>query len=299
MTTQNDTPTSAQPPVAASAPDGPRLVHDPLSWRAEWRRQWGRRRTLVAFGLVLALPLILVAAFAFGDRPTGRGRSTTARLVDLAQGGSANFALFIIAVSADLLLVVLAALFAGDSVPAEASWSSLRYLLLAPVRRARLLTSKYVVGLFTTALACVVLVGWSLLVGGVFYGWSSFTNPAGDDLAWGPFLVALARITGYLFVLLLPTAAIALWIGTRSDAPLAAVGGAVLTSIIFSILQQVDALDPWRNALPGHYNRAWLDLLSANPDWSAVLHGALWALVWFVAFTLLAYRRFRRADILS
>ncbi len=36
----------------------------------------------------------------------------------------------------------LAALFCGDAVPSEASWASLRYLLIAPVRRARLLTSK-------------------------------------------------------------------------------------------------------------------------------------------------------------
>ncbi len=30
-----------------------------------------------------------------------------------------------------------------------------------------------------------------------------------------------------------------------------------------------------------------------------MLHGALWSLVWAVAFTMLAYRRFRRVDILS
>ena len=47
--------------------------------------------------------------------------------------------------------------------------ASLRYLLVAPVRRARLLTSKLVVGVGSTLLATVLLPAWGLLVGGVFY----------------------------------------------------------------------------------------------------------------------------------
>ena len=60
----------------------------------------------------------------------------------LAKVGAANFAIFAISASASFLLVVLTALFVGDAVPSEASWSTLRYLLVAPVPRARLLTSK-------------------------------------------------------------------------------------------------------------------------------------------------------------
>ena len=277
----------------------PRRVHEPLSWRAEWGRQWGRRRTVVAFALIAALPLILVAAFAFGDRPSGRSASTSARFVDLAQGGSANFTLFTLFVSSELLLILLAALFCGDPVPAEASWSSLRYLLTAPVRRARLLTSKLVIGIATTALAAVVLPAWSLLVGGLAYGWEPLTNPVGEDLAWVQFLPRLALAVAYIFVTLLPVASIAFWLGVRSDAPLGAVGGAVLVSIILSILDQIDALDPWRNALPGHYARSWQDAMALDPVWTDMLHGALWSLAWAVGFTMLAYRRFRRADILS
>jgi ABC-2 type transport system permease protein len=73
----------------------------------------------------------------------------------------------------------------------------------------------------------------------------------------------------------------------------------VLFTIVLNILDQIDALDPWRNAFPGHYNRAWQDIIALDPQWTAVTHGALWSLVWAVAFTMLGYRRFRRADILS
>lgn len=272
-------------------------VHDPLSWRAEWGRQWGRRRTLVAFSLVVALPLILVVAFAFGDAPSGR--SASARFVDLAQSGSANFTLFTLFVSSELLLILIAALFCGDPVPAEASWSSLRYLLMAPVRRARLLTSKLVVGIASTALAAVLLPAWAMLVGGIAYGWASLTNPVGEDLTWAQLLPRLALAIGYIFVTLLPVASIAFWLGMRSDAPLGAVGGAVLITIVLSILDQIDALDPWRNALPGHYGRSWQDAMSLEPVWTDLLHGTLWSVAWALFFMILAYRRFRRADILS
>jgi ABC-2 type transport system permease protein len=274
-------------------------VRRTLSWRTEWRRQWGRRRTRVAFALVVALPLILVVAFAFGDSSSGRRTSTTARFIDLAQTGSANFTLFTLFVSSQLLLILLAALFCGDSVPAEASWSSLRYLLVAPVRRARLLTSKLAVGLGTTALATVLLVGWALVVGGIAYGWAPLTNPLGEDLGWGVYLARLGVAVAYIFLSMLPIAAIAFWIGVRSDAPLAAVGGAVLASIVLSILDQIDALDPWRNAFPGHYANAWQDLIAPSPVWGDVVHGSLWAVLWTMLFVGLGYRRFRRADILS
>lgn len=274
--------------------------HEPLSWRAELRRQWGRKRTLWAFGLLLALPLILVGSFAFGDRSGNPNRtSPSARIFDLAQSGAANFSLVLVFLSSELLLVLLAALFCGDAVPSEASWASLRYLLIAPVKRARLLTSKLVIGVGSTLFATFLLPAWGLLVGGIAYGWDPLSNPIGENLAWGQFLPRLALAMAYIFVTLLPIASIAFWLGVRSDAPLGAVGGAVLVSIVFNILDQLDALEPYRNAFPGHYGRSWQDALAVNPDYSNMQHGALWSLVWTLAFLMLAYRRFRRTDILS
>ena len=305
-----DTRAGAEPPPGEALldvmdPAGPAASHaitrvrSPLSWRAEVRRQWGRRRTTWAFGLLLALPLVLVGSFFFGERSTNNRGGATTRIFDLAQSGAANFSLVLVFLASELLLVLLAALFCGDAVPSEASWASLRYLLVAPVRRARLLTSKLVVGVGSTLLATILLPAWGLLVGGIFYGWAPLTNPIGEDLGWAQFLPRLALAMGYIFITLLPIAAIAFWLGTRSDAPLAAVGGAVLVSILLNILDQLDALEPYRNAFPGHYSRAWQDALAVSPDYTDMVHGALWALVWAVAFTMLAYRRFRRSDILS
>jgi ABC-2 type transport system permease protein len=272
----------------------PTLVRSPLSWRAEAGRQVRRRRTLWSFVLLLALPVIMVAAFALGD-----GEPDPGSLVDLATAGSANFAVFAVAVSASFLLMVLTALFVGDSLPSEASWSTLRYLLVAPVPRDRLLTSKLVVGVATTAVAIVTLMVWSLLVGGVFYGWDGFTNPLGGSLDWPTLAPRLVGVALYLLVSMTQVGAIAFCIGTRTDAPLGAVGGAVMVTIVAAILGQIDNLGSLRNGLPMHYSDAWLDLLSPTVSWTSLQHGVLWSLFYTGLFVGLGYAIFRRKDVLS
>jgi len=271
----------------------------PLSWRAELRRQLGRRRTLWMIGIVVALPLILVAAFSLDDEP-GRPGDPTVRLVDLATGGGPNFTVFAFVVSAELLLFIVAALFAGDPVPAEASWASLRYLLTAPVSRARLLTSKLVIGFLSTATLVIALPAWSLVVGTLAYGPEPFSILGGGELPWAQWLPRMAVAVVYVLVMILPIGAFSFWVGVRSQTPLAAVGGALVLLIVSGILDSIDALGDWRKALPGHYSRAWLDLLVSGPvDWTDLRHGALWAVLYTVLFLALGYRRFRRQDILS
>jgi ABC-2 type transport system permease protein len=270
----------------------------PLSFGTELRRQLGRRRTFWAGVVLLGLPLVLVAAFALG-RPTGPPATAATRLSDLATAGGANFALFALSAAADFLLVVVAALLAGDPVPSEASWSTLRYLLAAPVPRGRLLRSTLAVALASLGVAVAAYLGWSILVGGVAYGWAPFTNPAGGVLGWGELAPRLACAAAYLFVSLWQVAALAFLLGVRTDAPLAAVGAAVLVAIVSAILGQVESLGELRNGLPLHYQRAWVDLLSPQVDWTAMRHGVLWSIAYTLLFLGLAHRVFARRDVLS
>ncbi|WP_435201208.1 ABC transporter permease [Janibacter sp. GS2] len=266
----------------------------PLSLHVELRRQVTRPRTRWTFLVLLGLPLIVVAAFALGD-DGGEGQSFS----DLATTGAANFTVFMLLITAELLILILAALFVGDPVPAEASWSSLRYLLTAPVPRARLLTSKLLVGLGLTALAVLTLLLWVLLVGGVFYGGDSLSLSAGGSLGWGEVVPRLAVGAGYVFVAQLPFAAVAFWMGVRTDAPLAAVGVAVFAAIVSSILDALSALGDYRRALPNHYSREWIGLFTQDPDYAALLPGVLWALLYATIFIALGYGHFARKDVLS
>jgi len=281
-------------PVAAPRPSRRRSRALPL--RAELGRQLRRRRTQGVAWVVLLLPLLLVGAFALGSDDAGDGARG---FVDLAQESGANLTVFTLFAATGFLLIVVVALFAGDAVPAEASWSSLRYLLAAPVPRERLLQQKLTVAALSSVTALVVLPAWTLVVGGFAYGWGPYVGPTGDQIGWPTFAGRLLVVVAYLAVELTVVGALAFAIGVFTDAPLAAVGGAVLGMILFAILDSITALGDLRDALPGHYAFAWADALAPAVDWSAMATGALWSLGYAVVALGVAVRHFLRKDITS
>jgi len=267
-----------------------------LPLRVELRRQIGRRRTQISLGFLILLPLLLIGAFKIGSPGSRDGRVT---LVDLATVGEPNFTLFTLFASAGFLLVVVVALFAGDTVASEASWSSLRYLLVAPVSRARLLRQKFIVALGLAGFSLVLLPSVALLSGWIAFGWAPARSPTGSSLPTGEAMLRLAIIVGFLAVSLLFVAALGFYAGVRTDAPLGAVGGTVLLVIVSNILDQVTALGSIRNVLPTHYSYAWLDALGPTVQWDSMLRGTISSLAYSTVLLALAWRHFLRKDIVS
>ncbi|MFB8754983.1 ABC transporter permease [Streptomyces nigra] len=268
-----------------------------LPVRVELLRQLKRRRTMVMFGILAVLPFVLVAAFAIGGEPDGRGNRIT--LMDTATASGANFAAVNLFVSAGFLLVIPVALFCGDTVASEAGWSSLRYLLAAPVPRARLLWSKLVVGLGLSLAAMVLLPVVALAVGSAAYGWGPLQIPTGGSLATGTAAQRLLVVVAYLFVSQLVTAGLAFWLSTRTDAPLGAVGGAVGLTIVGNVLDAVTALGDWRHFLPAHWQFAWADAVQPHPEWSGMIQGTAVSVTYALILFTLAFRHFTRKDIVS
>ncbi|MEV5407506.1 ABC transporter permease [Thermopolyspora sp. NPDC052614] len=268
-----------------------------LPLRVEIIRQLRRRRTTVMFGLLLALPWILVIAFEFG--PAGRGQGGL-RLSDLATASGLNFAAFALSASASFLLVVAVALFCGDTVASEASWSSLRYLLAAPVPRDRLLRQKLIVALGFSAAGVICLPLMALLAGTIAFGWNDITIPGTGETI--PALTVLPRfgiVIAYALVSQLVVAALAFLLSVSTDSPLGAVGGAVGLVIVSNIIQAVDALGSLREFLPTFWNTAWLDALALDMDWSGMIKGASVSVTYAAILIAFAFRRFRRKDVIS
>ncbi|WP_203905004.1 ABC transporter permease [Virgisporangium aliadipatigenens] len=275
-----------------------------LSVWTEVRRQAARRRTQFALGFMVLLPLIVLGAFAWnpggGDGDgDGDGNGGFSALVDVATSGGPNFALFTIFVSAGFLLVVVVALFCGDAVASEASWGSLRYLLAVPVPRSRLLAVKLTVALLYTAAAMLLLLGTALLAGTLAYGWDPLQAPVGGTLSAGAGVGRLLLVLGYLFAMMLVVGALAFFLSVSTDAPLGAVGGAVLLYIVSSILDQIDALGGIRDLLPSHFNDAWLGLLSTPMQTADVARGLVSAVVYTTLLLVLSWWRFLRKDVVS
>jgi ABC-2 type transport system permease protein len=288
-------PEPAAPRASATAP-GYRPGRT-LRLRVEARRQLRRRRTIVVGALLAALPLILIAAFAIGGTPSGGRNGPT--LIDTATASGANFTATCLFVSAGFVLVVPVALFCGDTVASEAGWSSLRYLLAAPVPRARLLAVKLTVALGFSAVALVLLPAVALVAGTIAYGWGDLQLPTGGVLSSGSALPRLAVVVGYIFVGQLVTAALAFWLSTVTDAPLGAVGGAVGLTIVGNVLDAVTALGSWRDVLPAHWQFSWLDAVQPTMQWNGMVQGTSVAVSYAVVLTALAFRGFRTKDIVS
>ncbi|MFF9198454.1 ABC transporter permease [Streptomyces sp. NPDC014779] len=301
MTTATDpgpgSPSGAAPvPATATAPGYAPGRTLPL--RVEARRQLGRRRTLVMGLILAALPFVLIVAFAIGGSPDGaeNGRIT---LMDTATASAANFVATCLFVSAGFLLVIPVALFCGDTVASEAGWSSLRYLLAAPVPRARLLWSKLAVALGFSAAAMLLLPLVALVAGTVAYGWGPLRLPTGGALPAGESLLRIGIAVAFVFVSQLVTAGLAFWLSTRTDAPLGAVGGAVGLTIIGNVLDAVTALGDWRSFLPAHWQFSWIDALQPQLEWTGMAKGAAVSVTYALVLFALAFRGFSRKDIVS
>jgi ABC-type transport system involved in multi-copper enzyme maturation permease subunit len=263
----------------------------------EIRRQAKRRRTLYAFLALVAIPTVVLIALLTNGGPGDRGGPP--ELVDVASSSGLNFALFMLLATSQFLLVVVVSLFAGDAVASEGQWGSLRYLLTRPIPRFRLLRTKLVVAALYAGAAVLLVPLVSLAMGTVAFGWSSVQTPLAGALGVNTGLSRLALGTGYVVACMAVVVALSFLFSTMTDAPLTAVGGAVVLVVVSEILDQVAALGSIRQGLPTHYWLAWLDLLVDPVDASNMTKGLLEMVPWVVVPLLLAFWNFRRKDVLS
>jgi ABC-2 type transport system permease protein len=273
-----------------------------LSITAEIRRQFSRRRTQLALGFMVVLPLIILVAFEFGSNSNSSDDSNGGAfgsLIDLATSGGLNFALCCLGVSSGFLLVVVVALFNGDTVASEASWGSLRYLLAIPVPRVRLLGVKLIVSLLYSLVALLLLSATALLAGTLRYGWHPLGSTVAATIPAGSGILRLLGMIAYLAITMLIVAGLAFLLSVSTDAALGAVGGAVLLWILSGILDQITALGSIRDVLPTHYSEAWLGLLSTPAQIDDLVKGTITAVVYATLFWSVAFWRFTRKDITS
>ncbi len=269
-----------------------------LRLAVELRRQFARRRTLGVVALMVALPLLLIAALELGAGEDA-GENNRINLVDVATASGLNFTLFVLFATTGFFLVVVYALFFGDTVASEAQWGALRYTLATPVPRMRLLRQKWLAALVLSVGALLTLTAVSVLAGSIAFGFGSIRTPIGVTLSQGEGFVRLAGMLGYLAVHLLVVGTLAFWFSTITDAPLAAVGGAVFTMFVFAILDQVEQLGSLRDWFPTAGEFAWTDLLQTPVDDGALFRGVVQSLVYAAVFTALGFRHFAGRDVTS
>ena len=273
----------------------------PLPIRVEFRRQLTRKRTLVAFLLIVALPLIVVAAVKFGPSSDGGGGfgDGDLDLVGLATAGGWNFALTMVFFASGFLLLILIAMFCGDTVASEASWSTLRYLLISPVPRRRLLFSKLTVPLILSAISILILIVVSYLIGLIAFGSGALSTPTAGPFTETEAFLRIFAIGTYVFLSLLFAAGIAFLMSVITDIPLAAVGTAVVVVIVSNILGAIEALGALREWLPTNFANAWIGFLNEDIEWTDINRGISYSVISFMILITIAVLKFDRKDITS
>jgi len=255
-----------------------------------------RRRTWAMLAALAAIPVLIAVAV----RVTGAGQSGhgPAFLDRITQNG-----LFVVLTAlvlcTPLFLPLTVGVVAGDTVAGEAGLGTLRYLLVAPAGRARLLLVKYV----GAAVFCLAATA-SVLLAGTVAGLALF--PAGPVPLLSGELVdgwtaegRILLVGAYVCVSLLGLAAVGLFISTLTDVPVGAMAATIALAIaaqLLDALPQLDWLHPW---LFSHWWLGFADLLRQPVEWTSFGNNAALQLGYVLVFGALAYGRFATKDVLS
>ncbi|WP_250280610.1 MULTISPECIES: ABC transporter permease subunit [unclassified Frankia] len=266
--------------------------------RVELRLLLLRRRTWLSVLMLAALPVIV--AFFLKISGTGSKPIGPAFLAEVVRNGT-WFPVAALALVLPLFLPVAVLLLAGDAIAGEASAGTLRYLVIRPVGRGRLLAAKMI------SIIAYLLIAVSAVTSTAFtVGWALFGLAPIQPLSGGgpPFSLPDATIRiglSALFVAasMLGIAGFGLFLSTITSTPLAATLGALGILVTAGVLDQIPSAEVIQPYLPTHYWMAFVDLFRAPVPWSSIQHGLLLEGGYGLATIILARIVFAARDITS
>jgi ABC-2 type transport system permease protein len=267
----------------------------------ELRKLFRRPRTWVTILLLDALPTIvavLLAVTHVGPRP-GEG---PAFLSAVLTNGSL-FSVAALAIVLPLFLPIAVAVVAGDSIAGEAQAGTLRYLLIRPVRRSKLLVAKLTAVLAFVGVAVVIVAATGFGVGRLLLGTqpisAAVTSVSGSTLTPGQVAWRTVVAIGYVAFSMLGVAAVALFLSTMTDSPLSASLGALAVLIGSSLLLTIDAGRALQPYLPTRYWLSFIDLFRDPILWRDVERGVALQAVYVAVLLGAAWANFATKDITS
>lgn len=263
----------------------------------ELRKLLRRPRTWVSIGLLALLPTVVavfLSASGVAPRP-GTGPAFLSAVLD----NGALFPAAALAIVLPLFLPVAVAVVAGDAVAGEAQAGTLRYLLVRPVSRTRLLVAKLVSVTAFTMLAVVVVSVVAYVVGTNLFGSEPLPSTSGTPLTTTEATIRTCLAVAYVGWSMLGVAAIALFLSTVVDSPLAASLGAVAVLVTSGVLVGLDAAASVQPYLPTRYWLAFVDLFRDPVLTRDLVRGTALQAVYVVVFLTGAWANLMTKDVTS
>jgi ABC-2 type transport system permease protein len=255
-----------------------------------------RRRTWAMLGALAAVPILIAVAVRVTHSSSGAAGPA---FLDRIENNGLFVVFVALTVCVPLFLPLTVGVVAGDTIAGEASNGTLRYLLIAPAGRIRLLAVKYVgAAVFSLAATLIVCIAGAIS-GLALFPSGSVTLLSGDAVTISDALARSLLVALYVTISLLGLSAIGLFVSTLTDVPVGAMAATIILSVASEVLDQLPQLD-WLH--PWLFSNYWLgfgDFLRDPISWSTFGSNAALQAGYIVVFAALAYGRFAAKDILS
>jgi ABC-2 type transport system permease protein len=280
------------PAVRRPAPVSTRFL------RSELGMVFRRRRNQAILAVLAAIPVVIAVAIKV-TAPPDDGSGDGPPFLFSITGNGIFVALTALTVVLPLFLPLAVSVVSGESVAGEASLGTLRYLLVVPVSRTRLLAVKYAGALAYCLAAALAVAVVGTLMGALLFPVGPVTLLSGSQVPYGEGLARLALVALYIAAMMAGLAAIGLFISTLTESAIAAMAATAVLSVLSQVLDQVPQLDwlgPW---LFSHYWLDYGDLLRDPIATGGVTRGLAATAAYVLVFGALAWSRMTTKDVSS
>jgi ABC-2 type transport system permease protein len=256
-----------------------------------------RRRRIQALLVVLALvPIAIVVALKISGGPQ-RGEGPT--FLNQVTNNGVFAALAALVITLPVFLPLAVSIVAGDSIAGESGLGTMRYLLIRPAGRSRLLAVKAATIIAFCFAATLVVALAGLAVGSILFPVGRVTTLSGDTLSvWAG--IGRICIAALLVALsLLGLAAISFFASTVTDVAIGAMAatlGILILSGILDAIPQLSAIQPWL------FTHNWLsfgDVMRTHITWTGITKNLGLQGAYVLVFASAAWARFTSRDVLA
>ncbi|CAI9402118.1 ABC transporter permease [Aestuariimicrobium sp. T2.26MG-19.2B] len=259
-------------------------------WRlvgSEISLMMSRRRNQLGLVILAAVPVVMAIAIkTSGD---------TGLMVSVANG--TVLPMLALMMESAFFLPLAMSLLAGDAIAGEAHGGTLRYLLVTPVGRARLLAVKFA-GLLVGAFFGTFLIAVVGLVAGVMvFGSGASMTLSGTAITFTESLGRLALMALFLALMMTAVGTMGLFLSTLVDQPLAVTVGCMVVVILSWLTEATSQLAWLQPYLLTHWFLQFADVLRDPPLWSRAVKGLGVAAAWMAVTGAAAWARFTSKDI--
>ncbi len=265
-------------------------------FRVEWAKALRRWRTYLIAAALGGVPFLIVVALKLSPPSGPAGQDAPPFLEQIVRNGL--FApLTGLAVVQPFFLSLAIGLFAGDAIAGEAQGGTLRYLLVRPVARTRLVLAKYAAAMTLIGVLLLGVVASGLFFGGVVFGFGPLPTLSGSTLSVGSGLMRILGSGLYILAAAAGIAAIGVFVSTLTDSGPGAMVATVILAIGSQVLDQIPSLHVIHPYLPTHDWLAFTDLFRFPIAWDGMRAGLAVSAIYAVVFLGLAVWSFGRKDV--